>query len=194
MGRAPSRPSCSIRSAHEVVGARRKVEELLGEGLGEVAKDVLLAHDPDDPSARVDERDVAERTGLHQLQRGTDRLVEPEGTGRSVHERLDRRRKIDGTVLRVADEAGEDVPLGEDPDETAVRIRHDHRVPYAAAPDGLDTGTQRRARRDDDGVAPADDLEGLVHEPRWDEGRRGAAIEGAALHSLPSVARAGWEH
>ena len=67
----------------------------------------------------VDDRHVPVAPGLHQDDRVADRLVEVERVRIGGHQRLDRLAQVDVA----ADDPAEDVALGQDADEAAVRRR-----------------------------------------------------------------------
>ena len=131
----------------------RQVQELLGEGLGQVLDDVVLADDTHQVTLVVDERDVPITAGLHELDRVTDRLVEVERSRLGGHQRFDRLTEVD----LPADDALEDVPLGQDAPEPAVGTKTESPVPVRwiarkqsarLVPGGTVTGWRRlRTRR-----------------------------------------------
>ena len=88
-------------------------------------------------------------------------------------------RSIGGDVA--ADEAAEDVALGQDA-ERGVRRRHDEDgIAGAGPPDRLEAVPQARARRDGHRLAPADHLQPLVEQGRdaCDDGALGQVVHAA---------------
>ena len=92
----------------------------------------------------VEERDVPIATGLHQLDRVANRLVEVEVVRLRRHHRLDRLAEVDVA----ADDAAEDVALGEDAGERAVGIGHEDRIAGSGPPDRGDAVGEARAGLD----------------------------------------------
>src|ERR1044072_109850 len=81
--------SRSLGRDHPLVRSRRQVEELLGEGLGEVLEDIHGTDDADEDVVVVDQRHVPVAAGLHQLDGLPDRLVEVERERVIDHQGLD---------------------------------------------------------------------------------------------------------
>src|SRR5919112_1105565 len=73
--------SGALRGWHRLVGSRREVQELLGEGLGDELEDVDGPNDTDQQAILVDQWNVPVAAGLHQVDRMTDRLGEGERPG-----------------------------------------------------------------------------------------------------------------
>src|SRR3954467_4074019 len=126
--------SRALGGCHALVGARWQVEELLRERLGKVLQDIDGSDDTDEQAVVIDERHVPGTTGLHELDRVADRLVQVEGPGVRDHHRLDRLAQVNASGNQLA----EDVPLGEHAEEVARGVGHEHGIAGAGLLDPLD--------------------------------------------------------
>ena len=111
----------------------------------------------------VDERHVAVAAGLHELDRVADRLVEVERARLGGHSDLDRLVEVDVA----ADDAAEDVALGQHAEEAAVGVADEHRIAGPGALDRAQAIGEAGARRDGHGVAAAEHAQSLVGQG-WD--------------------------
>src|SRR5690349_8625339 len=119
---------------------RWEVEQLLGERLREELEDVDLAHDADEAAVVVDHGDVPEAAGLHERDRIAHRLLEAERARLGRHVLLDRALEVHAARDIGADEAAEDVTLGEDAGEPTVPASDEHRIAGPRALDRPETG------------------------------------------------------
>ena len=140
--------------------SRRQVEDLLGEGLGDVGQDVQLADDPDQPPVIVDDRHVAVDARGHQGDRLVDRLVDPERLRLAIHHRFD----WSAQVHRLAQQVGHDVALGEHPGQPSLAVGHQNRIAHPGALDQAQALGQRGPRWDRQGSPALDDAERLAGE------------------------------
>ena len=106
----------------------------------------------------VDQRHVAVATGLHQVDRVADRLVEVERVRLGGHQRLDRLAQVDVP----ADDPSEDVALGQHAGEPTGGVADEDRIAGPGALDRPHAVGQGGARRDGHGLAPAEDTQTLL--------------------------------
>ena len=74
-----------------------------------------------------------------------------------------------------ADDAAEDVPLGQDTLQSALRIADEHRIADAGALDGADALSKGGARLDGQRLPPGQDAEALL-EHRGDAATTAASV------------------